>query len=153
MAKGRFIHGTGETTAKARWTRRAAARYLAFQAPVWVILAVAVLLARPYLPLPGWLLWGLVAAWAVKDLVLFPFVWRAYQPPEAKSPMVGAQGVASETLAPSGYVRIGGELWKATTEPGSPPIGAGEAVRVTGIRGLVVTVAPERSGADPGSAG
>lgn len=134
----------GRGGVKRRWTWRAAARYLAFQAPGWVILAVAVLLSRPYLALPGWVLWGVVAAWVVKDLALFPFVWRAYLPAERSDPMVGAQGVTAETLAPSGYVRIRGELWKATTGPGSPPIGPGEAIRVTDVHGLVVTVVPDR---------
>lgn len=121
--------------------------------PGLALLAGALLLARRFIGLPAWAVWGLFAAWVLKDLVLFPFVWRAYQPPEGRNPMLGARGVASGTLAPSGYVRIGGELWKATTEPGSAPIDRGEPVRVTDVRGLTVIVAPDEEPADSGPAG
>jgi membrane protein implicated in regulation of membrane protease activity len=126
-----------------RWTSRAARRYLAFQVPGCILLVAGLLLARRWIELPAWVFWGAIAAWVVKDVVLFPFVWRAYEPQEGRHPMLGARGVAEGTLAPSGYVRVGAELWKATVPDGGPAIGRGEPVRVREIRGLTLIVGPE----------
>ena len=56
--------------------------------------------------------------------------------------MVGAQGIAKERLAPSGYVQVRGELWKAELMESSPPLEKGERVRVEGVRGLRLVVQP-----------
>jgi len=56
--------------------------------------------------------------------------------------MVGAQGIAKERLAPSGYVQVRGELWKAELMEGSPPLEKGDRVRVEGVRGLRLVVQP-----------
>jgi membrane-bound ClpP family serine protease len=88
--------------------------------------------------------WGLVAISVAKDVILFPFVWSAYdwdRQGEANS-MVGRQGIVKERLAPSGLIQIRGELWKAKVVGGSPPIEKGEAVRVEEMRGLTLLVRP-----------
>ena len=56
--------------------------------------------------------------------------------------MVGRRGIAKERLAPSGYMHICGELWKAKLVGGGPPIEKGEAVRVEEMRGLTLLVRP-----------
>ena len=60
--------------------------------------------------------------------------------------MLGEPGRAITDLGPGseGRIRTRGEIWTATA---SEPINAGDAVRVTGVRGLVLTV--ERSPAVP----
>lgn len=135
---------------KRRWTSRAAVRYLALQLPGWVLLVAGLVLARRWIDLPAWVFWGLIAVWVVKDFVLFPFVWRAYEPQESRHPMVGARGVAEEPLAPSGYVRIAGELWKAIAQEGSRPIDRGEPVRVRDVQGHTLIVEPEERGSRSG---
>ena len=55
--------------------------------------------------------------------------------------LVGARAVALERLAPSGQVRIGGELWNA--ESGSA-VEAGSEVVVTGVEGLTLKVRPAK---------
>jgi membrane protein implicated in regulation of membrane protease activity len=49
---------------------------------------------------------------------------------------VGATGVAIEPLAPTGYVRIGGELWEARAM--GPSLEAGASVVVRTARGLTL---------------
>jgi membrane protein implicated in regulation of membrane protease activity len=51
-----------------------------------------------------------------------------------------------EPLAPSGYVRVYGELWKAKVVEDEPSIGIGERVRVRGIEGLRLQVEREQNG-------
>ncbi|NIO09412.1 MAG: nodulation protein NfeD, partial [Deltaproteobacteria bacterium] len=66
-----------------------------------------------------------------KDVVMFPFVWRYYDRPNRSgnvNSMVGVQGIVEERLAPSGYVRVHGELWQAEVVGGGPVIGRGERV-------------------------
>ena len=53
--------------------------------------------------------------------------------------LVGATGEAIEQLAPSGNVRVLGELWQATSTSDIP---AGSAVRVVAVDGLRLEVKP-----------
>ena len=50
------------------------------------------------------------------------------------------KGEAEERLAPSGYIKVHGELWQAEMIREGPPIEKGEFVRIQGIRGLVLLV-------------
>jgi membrane protein implicated in regulation of membrane protease activity len=120
-------------------------RYMLLQLPAVVLLGLILLLVEQWLDIPGWLVWGLLALWVAKDVILFPFVWRAYDWDSAgdASSMVGARGVAKERLAPTGYVRVCGALWQAEVTGGGPPINEGEGVRVLGIRGLTLLVRPD----------
>ena len=51
--------------------------------------------------------------------------------------LVGATGEVSERLAPSGQVRVLGELWEARSSSELPP---GSRVRVVAVDGLVLEV-------------
>jgi len=128
-----------------RWTSRAAWRYAAFQVPETVLLVVALLLVRRWIDIPTWAFWGLIAAWVIKDLVLFPFVWKSFEPAAPADPMIGRTGVAEGILSPSGWIRIGGERWKAKVGDGCRPIQPGEAVRVDRVEGLTLIVEPAES--------
>lgn len=123
-----------------RWISRAARRYLILQLPGAVLFVIALILVRRWIDLPVWLFWGLIMLWVGKDVVLFPFVRKAYEPQEGGNPMIGALGVAEDRLAPSGYVRIGGELWKAQALGNSIAIDRGETVRVRAVEGLTLIV-------------
>lgn len=52
--------------------------------------------------------------------------------------MVGNNAIARSDLDPDGYVFIEGERWKATVEDG--PVRRGEAVTITAVKGLTLTV-------------
>ena len=86
----------------------------------------------------------------VKDLILFPFVWRAYDtdPTRAANSMIGARGIAKDRLAPSGYIRVRGELWQAEVMGDGLPIDRGQGVRVRGISGLKLLVQADDVGTD-----
>ena len=55
------------------------------------------------------------------------------------SSLVGATGEVSERLAPSGQVRVLGEIWEARSSSELPP---GSRVRVVAVDGLILEVEP-----------
>lgn len=57
--------------------------------------------------------------------------------PEA---IVGCEGVVATPLDPTGYVKVKGELWKATS---TSDLEIGEKIRVTKIDGIRLVVEPE----------
>jgi membrane protein implicated in regulation of membrane protease activity len=107
-----------------------------------VILFLILVFVRRWVDIPAWFFWGLVALWVAKDVILFPFTWRAYDWDRRgdKNSMIGARGIAEDRLAPSGYIRVHGELWQGEVMEGGPPIDRGERVRVLGIRKLTLLV-------------
>ena len=119
---------------------RAARKYLILQLPGVVLLVIALILIRRWVDLPAWLFWGLIVMWVGKDVVMFPFVRKAYEPQDDADPMIGSLGVVEKRLSPSGFVRIRGELWKAHVPDGSMPIDRGETIRVSAIEGMTLIV-------------
>jgi membrane-bound ClpP family serine protease len=55
--------------------------------------------------------------------------------------LIGQMGTVQEALDPRGIVHAGGETWSAVSTGG--PIAAGAAVRIVGINGLTLSVAPD----------
>ena len=124
------------------WPVQAVMKYALFQIPGLVLLILILILVRRWVDFPLWFFWGSVFIWIVKDAVLFPFVWRAYDWSRSKGvhSLVGTEGIVEERLAPSGYIRVHGELWQAEMIREGPPIEKGEVVRIQGNRGLVLLV-------------
>jgi membrane protein implicated in regulation of membrane protease activity len=129
---------------RARPDRRIVLRYAALQVPGQLFVLALALAGWEWFGLPGWAAWGVPAAWALKDALLFPFVWRAYEPDEvaAASTLIGQIAVAEEPLAPRGWARIGAELWRVELVDGTEAAPRGARVRVVGIHGLVLRVEP-----------
>ena len=127
------------------WPLRALGKYALLQVPGIVMVVTAVILARRWLDLPTWIGAVAISAWVVKDIVLFPFVWRAYDKTRPGDPfsLKGARGIAQDRLAPSGYVLVGRELWRVEVMDPDSPIEKGEAVRVREINGLTLLVERE----------
>ncbi|MGQ9646880.1 MAG: NfeD family protein [Thermodesulfobacteriota bacterium] len=117
-------------------------RYALFQIPALVQLILILILIRQWVNLPGWFFWGAIAVWLAKDVILFPFVWRAYDRDRFKElhSLVGIEGIVEERLAPTGYIRVHGELWQAETIGPETCIERGERVRIRGIKGLRLQV-------------
>ena len=124
------------------WPVQVVMRYALFQIPGLVLLILILILVRRWVDFSPWFFWGSVLIWIVKDVVLFPFVWRAYDWSRSRDvhSLVGSEGIVEERLAPSGYIRVHGELWQAKMIREGPPIEKGEGVRIQGIRGLVLLV-------------
>lgn len=116
-------------------------RYTALQVPGWVLALALGWWIRTSFDAPGWLAPAILLAWVVKDMALYPLLRSAYDVNEAPpvERLVGRRGVAIEPLAPSGYVRIGGELWRARASDATP-IAPHLAVEVVGAEGLVLSV-------------
>ena len=124
------------------WSAKVVLRYALLQIPFTALVAVVLILLRERLNLPIWFVCALVALLIIKDIALYPFVWRAYDPetPALTNQMEGAQGIAIEDLHPTGYVEIGAERWQAEVSGDGPSIRRGQRVRVNGIRGLTLLV-------------
>ena len=130
---------------KRRWSRRVVIKYTLLQLPALVFLALILYLIRLWVQMPAWLIWGMVGLWVVKDVILFPFVWRSYDQDRYAdaNTMIGLRGIVKDRLAPSGYVEVHGELWQAEVVEGATYVESGDAVRVKEIRGLTLIVQPD----------
>lgn len=125
------------------WGSRIFLRYLLYQLPGWIVWTLVFLILQQLFVFPLWLVPGALTVLVVKDLILFSYTWMAYGAgPAAKRPLPGSAGVVVKSLSPDGYIRIGGELWRAETADRARIIPAGETVTVEEIRGLTLFVRP-----------
>ncbi len=131
---------------KAVWSTQTARRYAFYQIPGLGIFVMILILVRQWIHLSEWVFWGLILLWVVKDIVLFPFVWRAYERDRLKElhSLIGKEGMVVDRLTPQGYVHVHGELWQAEASVDDRPIEEGEIVSIRGIRGLRLLVEPRR---------
>jgi membrane protein implicated in regulation of membrane protease activity len=125
-------------------SQRTFARYVAFQVPGWVLAACLAWWLAARAGLEPWLAALGFALYVIKDFALYPWVRDSYAvgEPAAAALLVGRTGVARERIDPSGYVRVGAELWRAELAPGRAAIDAGSPVRVRDVRGLTLIVDP-----------
>lgn len=117
-------------------------KYCLFQLPGIALIGSLAWWAHRDWSLPGGWAVAVVAAWTLKDIVLFPFVRHAYAisgGPDT-TPQPGTAVIAREEIAPEGYVKLGSELWRAELRPGSPPLAAGESGRVCSVHGLTLVI-------------
>lgn len=94
-------------------------------------------------------LWGIIimmAALGAYDYITYRLGKKALDKKPMVSPDIGSRGRATTPLIPGGYVKVGSELWKASSA--SSVIDIGEEVVVVGVEGLTLLVATqENSGA------
>jgi len=140
---------------RTRPDRRVALRYAALQIPGQVFVGLPAVASWEWLGAPAWLAWGVPLVWVVKDALLFPFVWRAYEPDDPGAPggLVGATAVVEEALAPRGWVRVGPELWRAELAQDGAAAPRGARVRIVRVDGLVLEVEPSDLPTHSGPAG
>jgi membrane protein implicated in regulation of membrane protease activity len=119
-------------------------RYILINIPGLVAVVLILIIIQHWVVLPLWLFWCIIGFWIVKDAMLFPFVWRAYdlERPGISRSMIGERGIAKERLAPEGYVQIHGELWRAVKMDNGPPIEIGQSVKIVKMNGLTLFVEP-----------
>jgi len=129
------------------WPLRALGKYALLQVPGIVVVVAAAILARRWLGLPAWIGMIAISAWVVKDIIQFPFVWRAYDKTRPGDPfsLIGTRGIAQERLAPSGYALVGRELWRVEVMEPDSPIEKGETLRVRETNGLTLLVEREKN--------
>jgi membrane-bound serine protease (ClpP class) len=107
-----------------------------------VLFVVAILLLI-FAPSP----WGLVGALVAGGLGVLEIAYYQRRVSRMRvrtgeEALVGATGVAVDRLAPSGQIRVGGELWEARAATEVPP---GASVRVKAVHGLELDVEPIES--------
>jgi membrane-bound serine protease (ClpP class) len=119
-------------------------KYLLFQIPQWIVLAIVLWILARNTPVNFSLAIVFFVFWIIKDFVIYPYVRRAYDN-SARSgaeALIGGKGVAHEPIAPEGYIRIHGELWKARSD--GQPIPRDRVVKVTRAQGLTLFVEEEK---------
>ena len=99
--------------------------------------AVVLLWLREVLGLATWMAAAALAVYVGKDLALYPAMRILFRAPAPTWP-IGRRAETVERLAPSGYVRVNGELWKARVRHGD--VGPGEVVVVRTADGLTLIV-------------
>jgi membrane-bound ClpP family serine protease len=128
-----------------RGRARVLGKYLLFQVPGWVVVALVLTAAVRWWGFSKPLAYGLFGLWMLKDFVLFPLFRRAYEPAaeSAAENLIGVRGTATQPVDSGGFVRVGAELWKAKAAKGVARIPRGAAVRVRAVRGLTLIVEPD----------
>jgi len=123
---------------------RITAKYCLLQLPGIAAFALILILAHQWMGLPAPLAWALLGVWVGKDIFLFPFLWRFYDPSQQpdRFRMTGRTGFTLSRLDPEGHVLVKGERWQAAVCEGLAPIEQGRKIRVEAIRGLKLAVKP-----------
>ena len=116
-------------------------KYLLFQIPGWIISALVLMLLWHWEFIPKWLAVLCFFGWLLKDLLLYPFFRRAYEPGVTGSArLVGSRGIAQGDLAPTGYIRVRGELWRAAVRPADQVVRSGAEVEIVSAERMEVFV-------------
>jgi membrane-bound serine protease (ClpP class) len=100
-----------------------------------------------YLVLPSpWNVVGAVASigFLLVEVVFWQRRFRGVKAQTGAEQLLGATGEATERLAPTGHIRVLGELWEAHS---SSEIAPGTTVRVIGVDGLTLEVEAARPAA------
>jgi membrane protein implicated in regulation of membrane protease activity len=121
-------------------------RYCLFQLPGALAVTGLLLLLVHWWGLAPRLAAAFLVIWLLKDLALYPFLRKAYEPRSGGGvdALLGAVAIARDRLDPDGYVRVGHELWRARARHG--PVERGGAVRVVDVQGLTLVVEPSPRG-------
>ena len=91
------------------------------------------------------LVFGSAIATAAGFIFIISFAIRAQRRPVqvGAEALIGEEGFAKSMLDPAGTIHVAGELWSAQLEPGSTPILEGQSIKVVGVEGLRLIVAPK----------
>ena len=107
-------------------------------------LAVGVFLGLPLLGIsvPWWGLALMMTGWAVYSYVMYRLCLEALQKKVlvGLETLIGAKGMAACQIAPEGYIRVQGELWKARSTDAH--VGEKEEVIVVGLNNRTLLVVP-----------
>ena len=105
-------------------------------------MGLALIVIRQFISISMWIVVAILVLWILKDIVLFPKVWRAYVFDD-NSPMrklIGLEAIVMDSLDPVGHVRARGELWKAEITNPRNPAERGDRTRVIGTKEMMLIV-------------
>jgi membrane protein implicated in regulation of membrane protease activity len=97
------------------------------------------LLPRLGLDIPLWGLVLMMTALAAYNYTTYRLGKKALVKKPMISPDIGSRGRTVTPISPSGYVRINGELWQASS---TTSIDAGKEIAVEGIEGMMLLISP-----------
>jgi hypothetical protein len=46
--------------------------------PGTVVLVLILIVIQQWISIPSWLFWNIIGVWIAKDIIMFPYVWRAH---------------------------------------------------------------------------
>jgi membrane protein implicated in regulation of membrane protease activity len=127
-----------------RWSSKILLRYFLLQLPGIFFIAALIILLYVIKAVSFKVIWIVLAVWVIKDIVLYPLVWRSYDlsPNPGKASMIGQRGVALEAINPTGYVLVKGESWSARLKNKKSVIRKDDPVYVSDVQGLTLVVRP-----------
>ncbi len=127
--------------------KRTLLRYTLLQTPDVALAALVVWALWNWTLIPGWVALAALVVWIAKDIAIYPLVRRSFSLGESEwvgvRPLIGARGIATEDLSPSGWIRVKGELWQARTAE-DVPVRGGTHVRVREVRGMTLLIESEQ---------
>ncbi len=132
----------GKKNIKKKVPSGAIIKYILLQIPALVLLTIGMYIIKKLVDIPLWLFWTVITIWALKDLLMFPKVWRAYDSANLTQVdrLIGKNAVVVNVLNPAGYVRIDGELWKAEVKESSAEVSKGKTVKIKSVEGMKLLV-------------
>ncbi len=107
---------------------------------VLLLVLLLVILPSAGIMVPVWVVVLCMTILAAISVVLTRLNLRTLDMKVSRSPDVGMRGQVVKALNPRGYVRVGGELWAASSK--GEPLLEGQEVRVLGMEGLRLFVEP-----------
>lgn len=127
--------------------RYALLRYLLLQLPGGALAGLVLVGLWSWMGVPGWAALVAMLVWVAKDIAMYPLVRRSFSLGESEwvgvRRLIGARGLAIDDIAPAGWVRVKGELWRAEALGDGPPIPRGTTIRVRHVRGLTLFIERE----------
>ncbi|MGB8707005.1 MAG: NfeD family protein [Dehalococcoidia bacterium] len=111
-----------------------------------ILLAAFVLWLLPHfnVNIPLWGLAIMMIALAIYSGVMYRIGRQTFfiRPKVAAGNLIGSEGRVTSPLAPDGYVKVQGVLWKAICNESE--LGVGDEVEVIGMEGLRLIVKPKK---------
>lgn len=128
-----------------RYSKKVILRYFLFQLPPLLLFSVILYWLQISLNFSLYVIYVMICAWVIKDIIMFFFVWRAYEWPSGIKALTLRDdfGQAVEDMQPDGYIRVGGELWHAKLANAEVQVRAGDRVKIIRQAGLTLIVEPE----------
>jgi membrane protein implicated in regulation of membrane protease activity len=105
--------------------------------------AVLWLLPRVGINIPIWGLVLMMAALGVYNYINYRLSKKALARKPMISPEIGSRGRTITPVSSTGYVRVNGELWRASS---TSTIDAGEEITVVGIQKMTLLINPVEKG-------
>ena len=102
-----------------------------------LVAAVLWILPRVAINIPHWGLILMMIALGIYNYANYRLGKKALTKKPMISPDIGSRGRAATPISPTGYVRVNGELWRASS---NVTIDAGEEIIVVGINGMTLLI-------------